>query len=135
MFCIKCFHKNTKVVNSRPHKKQPTVWRRRTCVQCQTTFTTIEQPSLEGTPVYKHDQRTSFNISILTISIASVFQHDAKRGAEQAYWLARSVESWLSTEHQHITTHDIEAVTHQTLQRFDKLAALQYAARHQLLPN
>lgn len=133
MFCIKCFHDTTRVTNSRPHKKQPSVWRRRTCPHCNATFTTLEQPSLDGTPVHNNNHAASFNIGILTISIAASFQHDVARGQEHAYWLARTVERWLATEHTHITTHDIEAVTHQTLERFDHLAATQYAARHQLL--
>ena len=40
MFCIKCFHAKTNVVNSRPKKKNPTVWRRRKCASCNYTFTT-----------------------------------------------------------------------------------------------
>ena len=131
MFCIYCFHKGTRVSNSRPHKKQPSVWRRRTCQHCKRTFTTTEQPSLDGVAVYHGRHHTPFNIGQLTISIAAAFQHRPEHGKQQAYWLARSVETWLATEHQHITTDDVEAATHQILQRYDNLAALQYAAQHQ----
>ena len=135
MFCIKCFHPKTSVVNSRPHKKSPSVWRRRKCAACHTIFTTDERPSLDGTPVSEthSDTHSYFNIGILTISIANAFLHDRDTGKQQAHWLARSVETWLATEHTQLTTHDIEAVTHQTLLRFDPLAAMQYAAQHRLI--
>ena len=48
-------------------------------------------------------------------------------------WLAQTVEEALSTEYTIITPDDIAAVTHQTLKRFDELAAVQYAAKHRLI--
>jgi transcriptional repressor NrdR len=135
MFCINCFHTNTSVSNSRPHKKQPVVWRRRTCAKCGTTFTTLERPSLaDNTPVYRDgNQTTTFNLGRLIISIAAAFAHDPKQAKEASLWLAQTVENSLSTQISTITPEDIAAITHQTLKRFDELAAVQYAAQHQLI--
>lgn len=135
MFCINCFHKQTSVINSRPHKKEPSVWRRRKCAACKTLFTTIERPSLrDNRSIYLPDGATDhFNLGKLILSIASAFTHDPKKASYDALWLAQSVEDTLSTEYAIITRDDIAAVTHQTLKRFDELAAVQYAAKHRLI--
>ena len=135
MFCINCFHKNTAVANSRPNKKQPQVWRRRTCSNCQMTFTTYERPSLaDNKPVTLPDGSTdTFNLGKLILSIAKSFTHSSNDAEYSTLWLAQTVEDTLSTERQTITTDDIAATTHQTLKKFDELAAIQYAAQHQLI--
>ncbi len=135
MFCINCFHKNTSVANSRPHKKQPTVWRRRKCSKCGEVFTTFERPSLaDNKPVVLPSGETDvFNLGKLVISINKAFTHAPEEAEYNALWLAQTVEDTLSTQHTTITPEDIEAVTHQTLKRFDELAAVQYGARHQLI--
>lgn len=135
MFCINCFHKNTSVSNSRPHKKQPLVWRRRRCPKCGTVVTTYERPSLaENKPVHLSTGETdTFNLGKLILSIAKAFTHDQKAAEYHALWLAQTVEDILSSERQQITPEDIEATTHSVLKKFDELAAVQYAARHQLI--
>lgn len=135
MFCINCFHKTTRVTNSRPHKKDPSVWRRRMCPSCQTIFTTIERPSLaDNRPIsYSNGSTASFNIGTLIISIAGAFSHNPHKASYDALWLAQTVEDTLSTEYAVISADDIAAVTHQTLKRYDELAAVQYAAKHHLI--
>lgn len=135
MFCINCFHTSTRVANSRPHKKYPSVWRRRKCPNCNTAFTTIERPSLaENKSVSLSDGSTeAFNIGKLIISISSAFSHASEKAQYESLWLAQTVEDILSTEYALITPEDITAVTHQTLKRFDPLAAMQYAARYRLI--
>lgn len=135
MICIKCFKKTTSVTNSRPQKKHPLVWRRRKCDHCQAVFTTIERPALtENAPVsLPGNKQESFNPGKLIVSIAGAFTHDPKKAAYDSMWLAQTVEEALSTEYTIITPDDIAAVTHQTLKRFDELAAVQYAAKHRLI--
>ena len=135
MFCINCFHSKTSVANSRPHKKQPSVWRRRVCSKCGSVFTTLERPSLvDSTPIQLPSGGTdSFNLGILIISIARAFSHAPEAGKHHALWLAQTVESTLVTQIQSLTPEDIEAVTHQVLKQFDELAAMQYAAKHKLI--
>lgn len=135
MFCINCFHKNTSVTNSRPHKKQPSVWRRRKCNNCGALFTTIERPSLADTALVKSSsgEISAFNLGKLIVSIADAFHHTPVEGKLHALWLAQTVESTLATQVQSLTPEDIEAVTHQVLKQFDEVAAVQYAAKHQLI--
>lgn len=135
MFCINCFHTNTSVANSRPHKKQPSVWRRRKCSNCGAIFTTIERPSLADTMLIRSSSGNSsaFNLGKLIISIANAFSHAPTEGKLHALWLAQTVESTLTTQVQSLTPEDIEAVTHQVLKQFDEVAAVQYAAKHQLI--
>lgn len=135
MFCINCFHPTTHVVNSRPHKKQPSVWRRRSCTKCHTTFTTYERPSLADNKqvTLPSGSTDTFNLGKLVISIASAFTHRPEEAKYDALWLAQTVEDILSTEYSVIIPDDIAAVTHQTLKQFDELAAVQYAARHGLI--
>jgi transcriptional repressor NrdR len=135
MFCINCFHANTAIVNSRPQKRQPQVWRRRICKNCGVTFTTYERPSLaDNTPINLTSGKTDiFNLGKLVISISKAFTHAPTEAAYNALWLAQTVEDMLSTEQRVITPEDIEAATHTVLKRFDELAAVQYAAQHQLI--
>lgn len=134
MICINCFHKNTSVINSRAHKKNYSVWRRRKCTQCQTIFTTLEKPSLtHGFPVAEGGTSKTFNLGRLVVSIAEAFTHAPVQGKEHALALAETVESTLTSQVREISKEDIEAVTHQVLKHFDELAALQYAAKHQLI--
>jgi transcriptional regulator NrdR family protein len=135
MFCINCFHKNTAVANSRPNKKQPQIWRRRYCTTCNTTFTTYERPSLaENKPVLLSSGKTdTFNLGRLIISIAQAFTHSPNEARCSALGLAQTVENILSTEQEVVTPEDISATTHAVLKRFDEIAAIQYAARHQLI--
>jgi transcriptional regulator NrdR family protein len=126
---------NTRVTNSRPNKKRPSVWRRRQCQACHAIFTTHERPSLaDNKPIHLSDGTTdTFNLGKLIISIAQAFTHTPQTAQYSALWLAQTVEDALSTEHQIITPAEIEATTHQVLKRFDEAAALQYAIKHQLL--
>jgi transcriptional repressor NrdR len=135
MFCINCFHTNTKVANSRPNKKQPLVWRRRQCVECGTVFTTYERPSLaDNKPVVLPSGKSdTFNLGKLILSISRAFTHAPHEAEYNALWLAQTVEDTLSTEQEVVTPEDIEATTHAVLKRFDEIAAIQYAAQHQLI--
>ena len=134
MICLNCFHAKTRVANSRPHKKQPTVWRRRKCPACRATFTAYERPSLEDQLVISpSSQPQPFNIGKLTISIAKSFQHDKQTADYSSFFLAQTVETKLILRQKEISTDDILAITHETLKNFDAVAALQYAAQHDLI--
>jgi len=134
MICINCFHRNTSVTNSRSHKKGHSVWRRRKCGKCGAIFTTLERPSLgQGILISSDSESVPFNLGRLVISIAEAFTHASSDGKNHALALAETVESTLASQLREISKEDIEATTHQVLKRFDELAALQYAAKHQLI--
>jgi transcriptional repressor NrdR len=138
MICINCFHAKTSVINSRPHKKESGTWRRRTCPNCGTTFTTYEKPALDASilihyPAGHTKVRAPFSLSKLTLSIAASFSHDAVTRQLHSLSLAETVEQLLIREVRQPSVEDIAATTHQVLKRFDELAALHYAADHGLV--
>jgi len=135
MFCVNCFNSKTSVGNSRPLAKQPAVWRRRACSKCKQVFTTFERPSLADNKQVEgiEGSKERFNLGRLIISISRAFSHNPSAGKTEALWLAQTVENTLSTQSKVITTDVIAATTHQVLKRYDELAAVQYAAQHQLI--
>jgi transcriptional regulator NrdR family protein len=65
--------------------------------------------------------------------MAEAFSHAPTEACYNALWLAQTVEDTLSTEREVITTEDISATAHKVLKQYDEMAAIQYAARHQLI--
>lgn len=134
MICIKCFHGKTKITNSRQNKKYPTTWRRHVCDQCGHSFTTYEKPVISFTITSGKNTKTNFTIGKLIISIARSFQHDKHAADFYSHELATTVQEKLLLQGQHaISTQDIAQATYSILQNFDQMAALQYAAQHNLI--
>lgn len=130
MICIYCLTPQTKTPNSRPHKKQSQVWRRRHCSACGHTFTTYERPSLEDVIVQKGELRENFSIGRLTISIFHSLSQKYATG-DVSYELARTIEQRLIQRYDissAITPQAIALETYETLKRFDEICALQYGA-------
>lgn len=135
MICLKCFHKKTRVINSRQNKKHPTTWRRRQCERCSYSFTTYEKPA-ESFPIHSQGgDKSDFSIGKLTISISKSFQHNKNVADFYSYELACTVQEKLLiiNSQRPVLTKDISQITHSTLQKFDQIAAIQYAAQHKLI--
>jgi transcriptional repressor NrdR len=134
MFCINCYHSSTQVTNSRPHKKQPLVWRRRHCTACGDTFTTHERPSLRDNMVITGPSGSEpFNLGKLILSIARAFLHSERDAQYSSLWIAKTVEDTISTQLKAVTTSNIATITYQALKHFDEVAAVQYGAQHKLI--
>ena len=137
MFCIKCFNPSTQVVNSRPQKRHPGVWRRRRCNNCGQIFTTDERPRVRDTQEVwdtSSNSSSAFNPGVLLISIANAFGHDPRRGQQVAWDLMETVIQILTVEFPDaLSNDDIAAITHQVVERFDARAGLQYGLQHELL--
>lgn len=128
MFCIKCFSHNTKVVNSRPSRKEPRIWRRRNCVACGHTFTTHETVaddeymSIEGTPL---------SVARLAFSIAECLPAADERRADNAFWLAKTVgERLLASRQTSVSKKELLMCARDALQAYDPAAGIQYGLRH-----
>lgn len=133
MICVNCFHVKTNVTNSRRHKR-PAVWRRRQCQRCQVIFTSYEEPSLQDKQILRHDRTTTpFNRGKLTISIARSFQHNKKAADYDSYELAKTIEGKLLLLGKELSVDDVTVQAHATLRQFDPIAAVQYAAQHDLI--
>ena len=74
-----------------------------------------------------------FNIGRLTISIARSFQHNLHAARYDSLRIAETVEAKLLTSGTSLSADDIAAVAHATLKHYDPVAAVQYAAQHDLV--
>ena len=135
MICIKCFHEKTHVTNSRQNKKYPTTWRRHICDQCGYSFTTYEKPAISLVVISQDGKKNNFSIGKLILSIARSFNHNKKLAGSYSYDLANTIQDKLIHLHNKpaISSQHIAEITHSTLQNFDQIAALQYAAQHNLI--
>lgn len=135
MICIYCFHKKTTVINSRTQQKSPVVWRRRTCQICRKTFTSYERPSTDGIKIVSDTASVqSFSLGKLILSIAASFSHSEHEAEFGSLHLAETVElQILKTGSHELASSEVATLTYQTLKRYDELAAVQYAARHNLI--
>lgn len=139
MICVNCLHGKTKIYNSRPRNNGTEVWRRHSCESCDFTFTTGEIIDL-GT-VYKvsadPDQPKvlqPFSLARLTLSLLEVLDY-AGQTADDAYWLAQTVQTKVIKTvrpNQLLTSERIAEICHDVLQKYNQVAALAYAARHNL---
>ncbi len=130
MICIKCGHNSTEVINSRHNKKTSTVWRRRRCKDCRHTFTTYEDVALDQIQVISGTGSIPFHHAKLLISIASCFEHIPVRRAENAEALAKTTEAKLIQSGVKTTPAAICEAVYASLKHFDRLASVQYAAKH-----
>ncbi len=130
MICIKCGQNNTQVINSRQNKKTATVWRRRRCKECSCIYTTYEDIALDQIEVDSGKNSLPFHHAKLLISIAGCFEHQPQKRAENAEALAKTVEAKLLQNGAKTTPQAICEVVYTSLKHFDRLASVQYAAKH-----
>ena len=134
MFCIRCHSPNTKVINSRPHKKRATIWRRRQCLTCKTVFTTTETVATDGmlSVTDTRGDKSPFSVARLLISISPLLS-ERSSAPDDAYWLAvTAYEKALAIGEPQISTNELASITFGAIERFDSTAALKYALDHKL---
>lgn len=134
MICIYCLSQKTRVLNSRAHRKNPLVWRRRICPSCGKIFTSYERPSCDDLLIENsHGESNRFNIGTLIISIYLASQHNKKQALHDSFYIAQTVEmevikiSANRLPNDHINTYDLVKITYSILKRFDEAIAMQYA--------
>lgn len=137
MICIKCSN-DTRVANSRPHKKTPSVWRRRHCTTCGTTFTTTEIVSDDAFTLAVTDPTnatSAFSLPRLMLSIVRSMGHRPEpASADEAYWLAQTVAQAIqATATDTLSTSALASITHETLTSFDPTAGQAYGIRHGII--
>ncbi|MEO5499225.1 MAG: hypothetical protein ABIR46_01870 [Candidatus Saccharimonadales bacterium] len=128
------------MANSRPHKKTPSVWRRRKCVACGTVFTTNEVVS-DSTYVFQikspDGKSQAFSLPQLMFSIATSLSHrPAQKMPDDSYWLAQTVAMNIqATATDKVSSKALAHEVLTTLSNFDATAGIQYGARHGLVHN
>ena len=140
MICVKCHQDSTSVINSRPHKKQASVWRRRRCGNCGFVFTTNEAPLANELleVVYADGTSAPFSLPRLSINLFAFLAHHQERAADDAYWLSETIYRSLvkrGNSGQAIPVHELLRAIHEVLNRFDALAGLQFATKYRLVTN
>ncbi len=131
MVCVYCGNK-TQVSNSRLQKRGNNVWRRRTCTDCQATFTTLEKIDLDSAIVIVDKTvHTPFSRDKLFVSIMNSCKH-RKTAIGDASGLTDTIISLLYPliTNASLDLAEVRTVTLQVLSRFDKAAAVQYEAFH-----
>ncbi len=129
MVCIYCGG-DTKVTNSRLQKRLNSVWRRRTCLECGATWTSIEAPeSRSAFRVLQGESMHEFVPEILMISLYEALRH-RKTAVTDAAALTQTVISLLYKKRlAALPADEIKKTAQAVLQRFDPTAAAVYKAR------
>jgi transcriptional repressor NrdR len=131
MVCIYCTGE-TQVFNSRPQKRSNQIWRRRRCLTCQATFTSLE--GVDYTNVIRVDEDGAFKPFLTDLLYTEVLLALSDR--KNAYIDAREITSTIIKSLMQLPSHplfkasDISRATAKVLERFDKRAWHRYAAEH-----
>ncbi len=129
MFCVIC-GAETRVTNSRAKKKEPLIWRRRNCSQCDHTFTTREKPDWGVITVLKRDKsRVPFSRAKLFVSILKSLDH-SKKSADDSEALTDTVlrDLYPQITDNSIATETIAHTAMSVIKRFDATAFVKYAS-------
>ena len=132
MVCLYCGGQ-TYVTNSREQKRLGHIWRRRACKRCGAVFTTIESADLSLSLSISHSngQIEPFNRDTLFISLVQALGHRSDAIEAASALAATTIARLLKTRPgASIEVAALRAAAHSTLQRFDKVAAISYAAYH-----
>lgn len=132
MVCIYCGAK-TLVFNSRSQKRTNQVWRRRRCYNCLAVFTTLEAVDTGATWLVSHlnGSKAPFERDRLFLSLYECLKH-VESPVTAASSLADTIIPKLTplVTAGVLPTSAIISVSQVTLQRFDTVAGMQYAALH-----
>jgi transcriptional repressor NrdR len=131
MVCIYC-SSDTAVYNSRPQKRSNQVWRRRRCLRCQATFTSLE--SVDYTNVIRVEAQGFYKPFLTDLLYTEVLFALSDR--QNAYIEARELTNTIIKRLMQLPAHplfkprDISQAAAKVLERFDKRAWHRYAAEH-----
>jgi transcriptional repressor NrdR len=133
MVCLYC-GAGTDVLNTRPAKKSPAVWRRRRCDSCQAAFTSREKPDL-SLSFYVAKQKgpnQPFSEDKLFLSVHRCLTH-RKDALEASRALTETIIKLVlpAAGSGALFGPDISQAAYRVLSRFDKPAAVYYKAHHE----
>jgi transcriptional repressor NrdR len=132
MVCIYC-SAETRVTNSRLQKRSNSVWRRRHCEACGSIFSTEEHVDYEKSIVVQ-SSKGSFSPFLRDKLFTSIYRSLQHRSTalEDAIGITDTVieRVWKRVEGGKLEAVILATATQETLQRFDKAAAISYQAFH-----
>ncbi len=129
MYCPKCGHKDTKVLDTRIGKGKLSIRRRRECLGCSYRFTTVEEILREGLVVIKRDgRREEFDRAKLLGGLRKACEKRPVQ-AEQIEMLVAEVLDALDGEFDNeIPTKAIGEQVMSRLKHIDSIAYVRYAS-------
>lgn len=129
MYCPKCGHKDTKVLDTRIGKTKLSIRRRRECLDCGHRFSTVEEILREGLVVIKRDgRREDFDRTKLFSGLRKACEKRPIQ-AEQVEMLIAEVIDALEREFDsEIPTKAIGEQIMNRLKRVDSIAFVRYAS-------
>jgi transcriptional regulator NrdR family protein len=132
MVCIHC-SSETQVVNSRPQKRSNQIWRRRKCLNCLSTFTTLETADYSLSWVVQPNKGSykPFSRDKLLLSLYRSLQH-RKEAIDDAAALTDTTINKLRPQviNGVVASRAIQQVVIVALNRFDGAASVHYQAFH-----
>ena len=133
MVCIYCGHQ-TQVGNSRHQQRSNSVWRRRKCEKCKAIFTTVERVDLlKSLALNINGTLQPFSRDVLFIDVYHSLKHRKTALADATALTDTIIGRVLPKVSDGIVeATDLIKTCAETLKRFDKTAAVYFAAYHPL---
>jgi len=130
MFCPKCKHDDTSVIDSRVSDEGKSVRRRRECPKCEYRFTTFERQELTNLIVVKRDgTREPYEREKIQ---RGIWLACTKRPVSQEQvdsLLTRLEEKWATTQEE-VKTSEIGMDVMKELRKLDQVAYIRFASIH-----
>lgn len=135
MICLFCSSPLTSVFNSRTQKKEPRVWRRRSCENCSRLFTTHELPEYAQLVVLKRSGKNQkFSKPKLFVSIYKSLEHLPK-AAETADAISSTVIARVLMLNTPLSSELISEVVMNSLKNYNVSAFVKYASLQSSVTN
>lgn len=129
MYCPKCGHKDTKVLDTRLGKTKQSIRRRRECLDCGYRFTTVEEILREGLVVIKRDgRREDFDRTKLYQGLMKACEKRPIQSEQIEMLVAEVIDALEGEFDNEIPTQAIGEQVMNRLKRIDSIAYVRYAS-------
>lgn len=129
MYCPKCSHPDTKVLDTRIGKGNLSIRRRRQCLSCEHRFTTIEEILREGLFVTKRDgTREEFDRNKVLLGIRRATEKRPIQAEQIEILIAEVIDSLEKEYDSEIPTKAIGEEIMNRLHAIDKISYVRYAS-------
>ncbi|MBC2592873.1 transcriptional repressor NrdR [Ruficoccus amylovorans] len=129
MYCPKCGHKDTKVLDTRIGKSKLSIRRRRECLGCGYRFTTVEEILREGLIVIKRDgRREDFDRMKILDGLRKATEKRPIQAEQIEMMVAEVMEALDSEFDTEIPTKAIGEQIMNRLKAIDSIAYVRYAS-------
>ena len=129
MYCPRCHHTDTKVIDTRMGKENHSIRRRRQCLKCEARFTTIEEILREDLFVIKRDgTREEFDRNKLVSGIRKATERRPVEIEQIEMMIADVIDSLERDFDNEIPSKAIGEAIMEQLKQIDKISYVRYAS-------